>query len=157
MRILYKMLLVAGFTAMNDVIIARALHVLAVVIWIGGVSMATTVILPAVRRGDLGADRLRAFQAIEDRFIWQARAALLVVGLSGLHMTARLGLWGRFTSVDFWWMHAMVGVCLVFAFILSSQNLSSCTGVFIDRQSSAPTLPSLGFSGRIGCFRPWLS
>ena len=34
---------------MNDVIIARALHVLAVVIWIGGVSMATTVALPAVR------------------------------------------------------------------------------------------------------------
>ena len=34
---------------MTDVIIARALHVLAVVIWIGGVSMATTVALPASR------------------------------------------------------------------------------------------------------------
>jgi uncharacterized membrane protein len=60
---------------MNDVVIARALHVLAVVIWIGGVAMATTVALPAVRRGDLGADRLRAFQAIERRFVWQARSA----------------------------------------------------------------------------------
>ena len=47
--------------AMDDLIIARALHVLAVVIWIGGVAMATTVVLPAVRRGDLGADRLRRF------------------------------------------------------------------------------------------------
>ena len=46
---------------MDDVVIARALHVLAVVIWIGGVSMATTAVLPAVRRGDLGADRLVAF------------------------------------------------------------------------------------------------
>ena len=44
---------------MDDVIIARALHVLFVVIWIGGVSMATTVALPAVRRGDLGANWLR--------------------------------------------------------------------------------------------------
>lgn len=43
---------------MDDVIAARALHVLAVVIWIGGVSMATTVMLPAVRRGALGNDRL---------------------------------------------------------------------------------------------------
>ncbi len=34
--------------AMTGVIIARVLHVVAVVIWIGGVSMATTVIVPAV-------------------------------------------------------------------------------------------------------------
>ena len=40
---------------MDDIAVARALHVLAVVIWIGGVSMATTVMLPAIRRGDLGA------------------------------------------------------------------------------------------------------
>lgn len=46
---------------MTDVVIARALHVLAIVIWIGGVSMATTVALPAVRCGDLGENRLRAF------------------------------------------------------------------------------------------------
>ena len=60
---------------LTDVIVAHALHVLAVVIWIGGVSMATTVALPAVRRGDLGENRLQAFQAIEHRFGWQARMA----------------------------------------------------------------------------------
>lgn len=38
---------------MDDVVIARALHVLAVVIWIGGVSMATTVVLPAVAAANL--------------------------------------------------------------------------------------------------------
>jgi uncharacterized membrane protein len=54
-------------------VVARALHVLCVVIWIGGVSMATTVALPAVRRGDLGGNWLTAFQAIERRFAWQAR------------------------------------------------------------------------------------
>jgi uncharacterized membrane protein len=58
----------------TDVIIARVLHVLAVVIWIGGVSMATTVVLPAVRRGDLGEKQLQAFQALEQRFVWQARS-----------------------------------------------------------------------------------
>jgi len=41
---------------MDGIAIARALHVLAVVVWIGGLAMATTVVLPAVRRGDLGAD-----------------------------------------------------------------------------------------------------
>ena len=103
---------------MDDVILARALHVLAVVIWIGGVAMATSVVLPAVRRGDLGDDRLRAFGAIEHRFIWIARTAVLIVGVSGLYMVVRLDLWDRFASPDFWWMHAMVGVWSLFAFVL---------------------------------------
>ena len=103
---------------MIDVTIARALHVLAVVIWIGGVSMATTIILPAVCRGVLGSDRLKAFQAIEHRFIWQARTAVVVVGVTGIYMSGRLDLWDRFRSAHFWWMHAMVGVWLLFMFIL---------------------------------------
>lgn len=103
---------------MTDVIIARALHVLAVVIWIGGVSMATTVVLPAVRRGVLGSDRLKAFQAIEHRFVCQARTAVVVVGLTGFYMSGRLDLWDRFRSAHFWWMHAMVGVWLLFMFVL---------------------------------------
>jgi uncharacterized membrane protein len=103
---------------MDDVVIARALHVLGVVIWIGGVSMATTVALPAVRRGDLGENWLRAFQAIEHRFVWQARSAVVLVGLTGLYMTWRLDLWERFRSAGFWWMHAMVCLWLLFAFVL---------------------------------------
>lgn len=103
---------------MDDVIIARALHVLAVVIWIGGVMRATTVMLPAVHRGDLGADRLKAFQTIEHRFVWQARTAAIVVGLTGFYTSARLDLWERFRSVEFWWMHAMVCVWLLFTLML---------------------------------------
>ena len=103
---------------MDDVVIARVLHVLAVVIWIGGVAMVTTVVLPAICRGDLGVDRPTAFHAIESRFFWQARAAVIVVGLTGFYMSARLDLWERFQAALFWWMHAMVCVWLLFAFIL---------------------------------------
>jgi len=103
---------------LDDVAIARALHVLAVVIWIGGVALVTTVILPAVRRGDFGSDRLGAFLAIEHRFVWQARAAVIIVGATGFYMSARLDLWARFSSAQFWWMHAMVFVWLLFAFVL---------------------------------------
>lgn len=99
---------------MIDVIAARALHVLFVVIWIGGVWLVTTVALPAVRRGALGADRLRAFQAIERRFAWQARTAIVIVGATGFYMVARVDLWDRFRSAEFWWMHAMVGVWTLF-------------------------------------------
>ena len=111
---------------MDDVIIALALHVLAVVIWIGGVSMVTTVALPAVRRGDLGQDRLRAFQAFEHRFVWQARSAVILVGLTGFYMVARLDLWDRFRGLTFWWMHAMACLWLIFAFVLFTA--ACCSG-----------------------------
>lgn len=103
---------------MNDTIIARALHVLFVVIWIGGVSMVTTVVLPAIARGSLGEDRIKAFKAVKSRFVWQARTAVIMVGATGLYMVVQLDLWGRFYSANFWWMHAMVCVWLLFAFIL---------------------------------------
>jgi uncharacterized membrane protein len=103
---------------MDDVAITRALHVVGVVIWIGGVAMVTMVLLPAVRRGDLGPNRLQVFEAIERRFAWHARLATLIVGLTGFYMTQRLELWDRFRSGGFWWMHAMVCVWLLFTLVL---------------------------------------
>ena len=103
---------------MDDFAIARAIHVLAVVVWIGGVAMVTTVVLPVVRRVGGPAERLSLFEAVERRFIWQARIATLLVAASGFYMAARLDLWSRFRSLDFWWMHAMVGLWLVFTLIL---------------------------------------
>ncbi len=103
---------------MDGLLLARALHVVGVVIWIGGLAMVTTVGIPAARHGDLGADRFKAFEAIERRFAWLARGAIVLVGLTGFHMAAGLDLWDRFRSVEFWWMHAMVCVWLLFALAL---------------------------------------
>jgi uncharacterized membrane protein len=103
---------------MNELILARALHVLAVVIWIGGVWMVTLIVLPCVRSSELGEDRLRAIKAIERRFVWYARTAVVVVGATGFYMAARLDLWPRFQLARFWWMHAMVGLWLIFVLVL---------------------------------------
>ena len=103
---------------MDDIAIVRAIHVISVVIWIGGVAMVTTVILPAVRRLDTAAKRVALFEAVEGRFVWQARIATLLVAASGFYMVDRLDLWARFRSVQFWWMHAMVLIWLVFTIIL---------------------------------------
>jgi uncharacterized membrane protein len=102
---------------MDDVAIARALHVLAVVVWIGGVSLITTVVLPLVRRTP-PAERWALFEAVERRFVWQARTAVLVVGASGFYIAWRLDLWDRFRQPGFWWMHAMVLLWLLFAAVL---------------------------------------
>jgi uncharacterized membrane protein len=105
-------------SGMDDLAIAQAIHVLAVVIWIGGVAMVTTVVLPLIRRDGAAAERLALFESVERRFIWQARIATLFVAASGFYMVERLNLWDRFLSLDFWWMQAMVGLWLIFTLIL---------------------------------------
>ncbi len=103
---------------MTDVTIARALHVLAIVLWIGGVALVTMVLLPALRRLPDPAQRIALFEAIERRFGVQARFSILLAGLSGFYMLVRMDAWYRFTSLPYWWMHAMVLVWLIFAAML---------------------------------------
>jgi uncharacterized membrane protein len=103
---------------MDEITIARALHVFGVVLWIGGVGFVTTVLLPAVRRLKTPEERLALFDAIERRFAWQARIMTLLTGLTGLDMLVRLDLWDRFASAKYWWMDAMILVWLLFTLML---------------------------------------
>jgi uncharacterized membrane protein len=102
----------------TDVIWARVLHVLAVVLWIGGVGMVTTILLPAIRRTYPATQRFVVFHAMEARFARQARVTTAVAGISGFYMAWRLDAWDRFRSAEFWWMHAMVLTWLIFTLML---------------------------------------
>lgn len=103
---------------MNDLAIARVLHMLAIVHWIGGVAFVTTVILPAVARLSEPALRIALFEEIEGRFSLQAKISVTLAGLSGFYLTWRMDAWDRFTDLQFWWMSAMALVWAVFAVIL---------------------------------------
>ena len=103
---------------MDDVILARALHVVAVLMWIGGLGFVTCVVVPNIRRSHLPAERLAAFHRVEDRFAPQAAAWILLAGASGLWMTWRADLWDRFADPHYWWMHAMVALWVLFAMML---------------------------------------
>lgn len=103
---------------MDGVTLARGLHVLAVVLWIGGVVFVTTVLLPAVRDFHAPTERVVFFETIERRFGKQARVTTALAGLSGFYMVVGLDLWDRFLSVAYWWMHAMVAVWLLFTLML---------------------------------------
>lgn len=103
---------------MDDLILARAAHVLAVLLWIGGVGFVTTVVMPAIAASNPEADRLAAFHRIEGRFARQAKVWVLLAGVSGLWMVWRADLWSRFADAHFWWMHAMVAVWAIFAVML---------------------------------------
>jgi uncharacterized membrane protein len=103
---------------MDDVTIARALHVLFVVLWIGGVAFVTTVLLPSVRRLETPRERMELFDQIERRFANQARISTVIVGLTGLYMLYRFDMWNRFRHAAYWWLHAMVAVWLIFTAML---------------------------------------
>jgi uncharacterized membrane protein len=98
-------------------VVARAIHILAVVVWIGGVWLVTTVLLPAMK-DKRPEDWLREFDATEHRFAPQARIAVVLVLLSGLYMLQQNDLWDRFRHASYWWMHLMVAVWLLFALLL---------------------------------------
>lgn len=101
---------------MLDIGIARVVHVLSVVPWIGGVAMVTLVILPRLRSESSAS--YAAFEAIERRFAFQARISVPLAGLSGLYLVWRLDLWARFAEAGFWWMHAMTALWVLFMLVL---------------------------------------
>ena len=103
---------------MDGAIIARVLHVLGVVLWIGGLAMVTTVLLPATKHMKTPTERVMFFETVERGFALQARVTVLVTGLSGLYLVYKFELWQRFAHIEFWWMHAMVLVWALFTLVL---------------------------------------
>ncbi len=103
---------------METYILTRALHVLGVVLWIGGVAMVTTVLLPATRRLKSPEERVQFFEKVEQRFAWQARVTTLLTGLSGFYMLDLLDAWSRYSTLAYWWVHAMTVVWVIFTLVL---------------------------------------
>ena len=62
----------------DDFALARAVHVLALVHWIGGVTMVTTIVLPGAHAVPDARAALAAFEAFEGRFAVQARFSILL-------------------------------------------------------------------------------
>lgn len=102
----------------DDLTLARIVHVASMIGWIGGVWFVTLVVMPAITRTEQPEDRLAAFHRIEQGFAPQARLWVLLAGASGLWMAYRGDMWWRFTDPGYWWMHAMVGLWLIFAAML---------------------------------------
>ncbi len=99
---------------MDDVALMRALHVLSIIHWIGGLSFVTLVVLPLAA----AEDRLSLFEIVERRFSSQVRLSVPIAGATGLWMAWRLDLWARFLDPSFWWLGAMAGLWLVFMAML---------------------------------------
>lgn len=103
---------------MDEFVFARVLHVLGVILWIGGVAMVTTVLLPTLARMQSATEAMVFFAQFRRRFAAQARFSTLFVGATGFYMVYVLDAWQRFTQWQYWWMHAMVLIWLLFSVML---------------------------------------
>jgi uncharacterized membrane protein len=102
----------------DDFILARAVHLLALVHWIGGVAMVATIVLPRARALPDVRAALAAFEAFERRFVAQVRLSILLAGLSGFYMLNKMQAWERLLDPAFWWLMLMVAVWAVFALMV---------------------------------------
>lgn len=103
---------------MENFIFARALHVIAVVLWIGGMAFVTTVLIPSLKEIKDSTNKLALFEQLEGRFAVQAKVATVVTGISGFYMLEVINAWDRYHHLQFWWMHLMTLIWLVFTLIL---------------------------------------
>ncbi len=100
---------------MDDLTLARTIHVLSVVIWIGGVYFVTFIVLPLLRHAD---DKVSRFEMVEIQFTKHPKIVVTLAGLSGFYMLYRLDGWEWYGNSDVWWVHAMTLLWLIFTFVL---------------------------------------
>jgi len=102
----------------NYFVLARILHVIAVVLWIGGVAFVTTVLIPSLKETTDSTNKLELFEQLEGRFAFQAKFTVLIAGFSGFYMLEAMQAWERYWHLQFWWLHLMTLVWLLYALVL---------------------------------------
>jgi len=80
-------------------VIALTIHIISVVIWIGGVAFVTMVTFPMILRMDKSLEMVLMFQGTEHRFGKIAKIMVILAGLSGLSLIYEKG-----TSSGVWLM-----------------------------------------------------
>ena len=120
---------------MDDLVFARAIHVVAIVAWIGGVALETMVILPIAASPETPPG---LFERTERLFAPIARIAVLLAGASGFYMVHALDAWGRYSDAGFWWMHAMTAIWVLFTLVLFVLEPWFLHAWFQRRMSEAP-------------------
>ncbi len=80
--------------------ILTAIHVLGVVLWIGGVAFVTIIVFPMIMRMEGSLEKVLFFQGVEHRFAKIAKVTVSVVGLTGIWLLYLTGEWRLLFSLS---------------------------------------------------------
>ncbi|MEF9425814.1 MAG: hypothetical protein L0956_01040 [Candidatus Mariimomonas ferrooxydans] len=88
-------------------IISLIIHVLSVVIWIGGVAFVTLIIFPMIQRTNNSLEQVLMFQGVEHRFSRIAKVLVILAGLSGFYLIYEKGIsFGIWIMIIIWTIYA---------------------------------------------------
>lgn len=99
-------------------VLVRMLHVVGVVLWIGGVAFIALVLLPTLRSLPDPEKNFKTFAAVEGRFKRLAKVITMITGLSGFFMLYWMDAWHRYQELSFWWVHLMTFIWVFFTLVL---------------------------------------
>lgn len=102
----------------NYFIFARSFHVIGVVLWIGGMAFVTTMLIPALKKRTDSTNKLELFEQLEGKFAVQAKFATVITGISGFYMLDVMNARERYQQLEYWWMHLMTLIWLLFTLVL---------------------------------------
>ncbi|HLC15778.1 MAG TPA: hypothetical protein VJL89_06090 [Thermodesulfovibrionia bacterium] len=69
------------------------IHVLGVVLWIGGVAFVTLIVFPLITKMEGSLEQVLFFQRVEHQFAKIAKLCVLIVGLTGAWLLYLTGQW----------------------------------------------------------------
>ncbi len=98
----------------NQFVIARVVHILGIVLWIGGVAFVSTVLIPAIRHSQSPDNQLSLFELLEGKFSFQAKFSTLLTGVSGFYMLHFMNAWASMG----WWIYLMIFIWAIFTLVL---------------------------------------
>ena len=62
------------------------IHVICVIVWIGGVTFVTTVVFPMMYRTEGSLEKALLFQGVEHRFVAMVKWLIAIVGVTGFYL-----------------------------------------------------------------------
>ena len=98
--------------------LSAALHVIGVVIWIGGVAFVTIILLPMIHEMTDPMEKALLFQRVEHRFSKIVKVVIILVGVTGLLNLHQKGLYVILPTVEGIWLDLMIGVYLFYALLI---------------------------------------
>jgi len=102
---------------MSDYSIVRAIHLIAVIVWVGGVTLVAVILIPLFVTKKERENAFALFNQIKKKFMAQARFTTVITGGTGFYLLHSQDGWGRYLSLDYWWLHAMTLAWLLYSLI----------------------------------------
>ncbi|NVK18005.1 MAG: hypothetical protein HWE30_04855 [Methylocystaceae bacterium] len=111
---------------MDEVTLARIIHVLGVIIWGGGIGFLVIILMPRLRSNPTPSLQFQFFLSVARPFAAWMRYVSLAVGLSGFAMLHFLSGWDRYLDfTTYWWVHLMTATWLVYSALLLRQFINT--------------------------------